>query len=102
MQKRTKEEWLALIEECKKSKKLVTVFCRDKNIPKNSLLYWIHKQKALSKNASLTRSSFVELKDQNADGSGIEIRYKQLWIRLPISCNPSLLSYCLKTLKGER
>lgn len=100
MQTRTQEEWQDLIEEWKKSKKPLAVFCREMNIPKNSLLYWIHKQKVLFKQPSLKRSSFVELKDQKTEDAGIEIHYKQFCIRLPVSCSPSFLSCCLKTLKG--
>jgi hypothetical protein len=66
------------------------------------LIYWVQKQKAVCNPTSLKHSNFVELKNHETNCDVIEIFYNQISVRLPTSCNLSLLSCCLKTLKGGK
>ncbi len=103
MRKRTQEKWLALIEQWKESGKTLAAWCREQNIPKNTLLYWVQKQKSCTSSlAPIKKEHFTELTNQASETASIEIRYEQLHIRLPANCDPRLISTCLKIASDRK
>jgi transposase-like protein len=62
MTRRTREEWGALVKEWQTSGKSMTAWCRENQIHKNTLIYWVQRD-APKKASKITRHDFTELKE---------------------------------------
>jgi hypothetical protein len=93
--------WKERVLEWKASGKSAAVWCKENNIPYNTLIGWKNRFLNPNRNPCSTPSNgFVELKDKPPLNSGIVLEYKDAKIRIESGFNPSVLKQCLACLKG--
>jgi len=102
MTKRTKEEWLSMIEQWRSSGKTIMEWCREHQIPKNSFLYWMPKKQKVIEPVTLAKQSFVELKHDLPIEVPIEVRFQEFNILLSKNFDRDTLIKCLKALRESR
>ena len=102
MTKRTKEEWLSMIEQWRSSGKTIMEWCREHQIPKNSFLYWVHRKKKVTNPVTLAKESFVELKHDLPIETPIEVKFQECNIILFKNFDTDTFIKCLKALRESR
>lgn len=99
--KRTREEWLDMVHEWRRSNVSRNEWCRKHGICKGSFAYWISKMNAMLEPAKLANSDFLELRDPIVSESRLEIRCSGVSIFLPKDFEENTLHRCLKILKEQ-
>ena len=114
--KRTLDEWLNIINECKKSNKSVQEWCLKNNISRHAYYYWhgkLRKKGMLSVNKTVKKQdkesiSFIEipkipLKQKDVtkvtDVNEMEIEYHEFKIKIKQQYNTSQLENILSILQ---
>ena len=99
MIKRTRDEWIILVEKWKNSGKTMTAWCREYQIPKNTFIYWI-KGGAAKKDIGIARDNFIELKGEEPK-TCVLIEWRGCKIHLNRDISPLILEKCLQVI-GKR
>lgn len=102
MQKRTREEWLDLVAQWRNSGKSRAAWCREHQIPKNTLTYWIQGNKAVNSHLPLTKKSFVELKNSKDSETQIELKFQEFKIILSKNFDADTLLKCVMVLRKSK
>ena len=106
---RSKEEWKELIRQLRASGLSITTFCKQNNISKSSLSYWLHMisdkidtndGKAISFASAVIQDKAIPM-DNTANLYGVQISLPSgISIKLPINYEASLLINLVKGLQS--
>ncbi|MBI3258290.1 MAG: hypothetical protein HYZ54_02235 [Ignavibacteriae bacterium] len=99
MLKKAPEEREAMVKQWKESGKTMAEWCRERRIPKTIFFCWTRKKKPKAK-LCLARNHFTELKSEEPQ-TGIVIECRGVKIYVEKNFNPTLLTKCLRLIKGE-
>ena len=99
--RRSKEEWLAIYDQWKKSKISPRAFCRAQKIPYTTFL---EKKHQLERKSIPKKPSFIELDDTKDEREGQQLEplilsAGHLQIQLSANTTPALIIHCLRALK---
>ena len=93
--KRTREQWLELVEQWQTSNLNAKSWCLENEVSYESFIIWRKRLKV----SSPTSNSFIELKDAHSHTSGVEIQHRRINIVLRKDFDPSTLLRCIQVLE---
>jgi len=97
--RRSREQWLELVQQWKETKMTATAWCRNQDISYESFIIWKNRLKSNFATTADSKQPFVELIDASPLHSGIEIHHRSLKLTISKKFDPETLLQCLQILE---
>jgi len=95
----TRDRWIGIINEWKKSDEVAAPWCRKRKIHYPSFITW---RKKLSQTTSIKEevSSFIEVVEEKKETCIIELKFQEITLQVNNSFDETLVRKCLKLIKS--